>query len=77
MIASSSPGMTLEVLKADVAARARAAEERRHLAAMTHELRSAGARTRRARRRRRLSALRGHLFPRLGHQRHDSTSLPA
>ena len=37
MIASSSPGMTLEVLKADIAARARAAEERRHLAAMTRE----------------------------------------
>ena len=77
MIASRSPGMTLEVLKADVAARARAAEERRHLAAMTRELRSTGDHARRARRGGRLSALRDHLFPRLGHRRHDSTGLTA
>ena len=73
MIGSSTPGISAYVLGADIAARTRAAEERRPVEAMAREARAARVEARRARRTARSIGRRRH-SRRLGHLTHGSTA---
>ena len=70
MIGSTTPGISADVLGADIAARMRVAEARRPLEAMERELRAARVEARGARR---LTATRRPRW-RLGHVTHGSAA---
>jgi hypothetical protein len=74
MTGSTMPGMTADVVLADIAARHAEAQERRPTAEMARELRAARREARRARRFPRLSVPRRRPAWLLGQLPHDSTA---
>jgi hypothetical protein len=74
MIGSSTPGISADVLGADIRARTAAAEERHAVEAMTRELRTARGGARRAWRTALFAALRRRPGRRVGQLTHGSAA---